>query len=133
MISVIYGAKGSGKTKRIIDATNLAAEKATGKVIYITDNGQSLGISPNVRFINLNEYNIADENQFIGFIKGMFATDFDIQHVFIDGMSRLIKKPAEELKTVFESIAKLNDKASFVLTVSTDKLPAFLKPYAVKD
>lgn len=131
MISVIYGAKGTGKTKRIIDAANTAGEKASGKVIYITDNGQSLGIAPNIRFINLSEYDIVDEAQFIGFVKGMLATDFDIQHVFIDGMSRLVKRPAEELKPVFEALEKAGDKVDFVVTVSTDKLPAFLKSYAV--
>ena len=33
MISVIHGAEGSGKTKRVIDAANAACEKATGLVI----------------------------------------------------------------------------------------------------
>ncbi len=131
MISVIYGAKGTGKTKRIIDAANAAAESASGKVIYITDNGQSLGIAPNIRFINLNEYDVADEAQFIGFVKGMLATDFDIQHVFIDGLSRLAKRPAEELKPVFEALEKAGDKVAFVVTVSADKIPAFLKNYAI--
>ncbi len=136
MISVIYGAKGTGKTKRIIDAANTACEQASGKVIYITDNGQSLGIAANIRFINLNEYDIVDQDQFIGFVKGMLATDFDIQHVFIDGLSRLVKRPAEELKSVFEALEKASKtaggKVDFVVTVSTDKLPKFMQSYAVK-
>jgi len=53
MISVIYGAKGSGKTKRIMDAANAVAEKASGQVIFITDNSQSLGVNANVKFINV--------------------------------------------------------------------------------
>lgn len=129
MISVIYGAKGTGKTKRIIEAANTAAEKASGKVIYITDNGQSLGIAASIRFINLNEYSITSEEQFIGFVKGMLATDFDIQSIFIDGLSRLINCPAEELKPVFEALEKADSKIDFVVTVSADKLPAFLKQY----
>ena len=130
MISVIYGAKGTGKTKRIIDAANTAAEKASGKVIYIADNGQSLGISPSIKFINLNEYSVATEEQFIGFIKGMLATDFDIQSIFIDGLSRLIACPADDLKPVFDAIEKAAGKIDFVVTVSADKLPAYLKKYA---
>lgn len=130
MISVIYGAKGTGKTKRIIDAANTAAEKASGKVIYIADNAQSLGIAHSIKFINLSEYSISSEEQFIGFIKGMLAADFDIQSIYIDGLSRLIACPAEELKPVFEAIEKAADKIDFVVTVSTDKLPAYLKKYA---
>lgn len=133
MISVIYGAKGSGKTKRIIDAANHADDKALGQVVFITDNKQSLGVKPGIRFVNLSEYNIKSEDEFIGFIKGMLATDFDIQKVFIDGMSRLLALPADDLKPVFDAMAEVADKVDFVVTVSTDKLPAFIKPYAVKD
>ncbi|MCH5165862.1 MAG: hypothetical protein J1G01_05625 [Clostridiales bacterium] len=133
MISVIYGAKGSGKTKRIIDAANLAASSVTGQVIFITDNSDSLGIAASVRFINLAEFDVKSEAEFIGFLKGMLATNFDIQKVFIDGMGRFLSKSAEELKTVFQTIEKEADKADFIATVSTDTLPAFLKKYAAKD
>ncbi len=132
MISVIYGAKGSGKTKRVIDAANHACEKATGQVIFITDNGESLGVAPGIKFINLEEYAVKSEAEFIGFVKGMLAANFDIQEVYIDGLSRLLAKPAEELKTFFDAIAKVADKVNFVVTVSADKLPASLKSYAVK-
>ena len=69
MISVIYGAKGSGKTKRIIDAANAAGESASGQVVFITDHDESLGISTKVRFINLTEYAVKTKDEFIGFVK----------------------------------------------------------------
>lgn len=133
MISVIYGAKGSGKTKRVIDAANLAAQSASGQVIFITDNADSLSVDPNVRFINLGEFGVKSEAEFIGFVKGMLATNFDIQKVFIDGMCRLLGKPAEELKPVFDTMAAVADNVDFVATVSAATLPAFLKPYAEKN
>ena len=133
MISVIYGAKGSGKTKRIIDAANAASEKASGQVIFITDNAQSLGVNTDIRFINIAEYGVNGEDQFIGFLKGMLATNFDIQKVYIDSLSRLLDKPAEELKSVFDVLNKYTKDVDFIATVSADKLPAFLKSYAVKD
>ena len=63
----------------------------------------------------------------------MLATNFDIQKVFIDGLCRLLGKPADELGTVFVTIAKEADKVDFVATVSADKLPAFLTAYAEKN
>ena len=131
MISIIYGAKGSGKTKRIIDAANAASEKASGQVIFITDNAQSLGVNTDIRFINIAEYGVTSEEQFIGFIKGMLATNFDIQKVYIDSLSRLLDKPAEELKAVFDVLNKYTKDVDFIATVSADKLPAFLKSYTV--
>ena len=37
MIKIIYGAKGSGKTKNIIDTANAAVADAKGHLIFITD------------------------------------------------------------------------------------------------
>ncbi len=130
MISVIYGAKGSGKTKRIIDACNKACDSAKGQVVFITDNGQSLGVNPNVRFINLAEYGVKGEEMFEGFVKGMLATNFDIQAVYIDGISRLLNVPADKLKGVFDTLAEVKD-VDFVVTVSSDALPEYLKKYAI--
>lgn len=132
MISVIHGAKGSGKTKRIIDAANTAAAEASGQVVMITDNDSSLAVDSGVRFVNLAEYNVKTQDEFIGFLKGMLATDFDIQKVFIDGLCRLLDKNAEDLKTVFTALESISDSTDFIATVSTDKLPDFMKAYAAK-
>lgn len=130
MISVIYGAKGSGKTKRVIEAANAAGESATGQVVFITDHDDSLVIAPSVRFVNLDEYAVKSEDEFIGFIKGMLATNFDIEKVYIDGLSRLLDTPADKLDKVFAALDALADKIDFVITVSADKLPAFMAKYA---
>ncbi len=132
MISVIYGAKGSGKTKRIIDATNAASEKASGQVIFITDNGDSLAVKAGVRFVNLAEYGIKSVDEFAGFLKGMLATNFDIQHVFIDGVSRLLDLPADGLKPAFDAMEKVAGNVEFVVAVSADKLPKYLEKFASK-
>lgn len=132
MISVIYGAKGSGKTKRIIDAANAAGEKAPGQVVFITDNGKSLAVNAGVRFVNLAEYGIKSADEFIGFIKGVLATNFDIEKVYIDSLSRLLDKPAEGLEPLFVALDKAADSVELVATVSADVLPAYLKKYSVQ-
>lgn len=130
MITVIYGAKGSGKTKRIIEAANQAAGSASGHVVFLTDNNASLGIDPSVRFINLHEYNVESEEQFLGFVKGMIATNFDIQQVFIDGLGRLFDKSPAELESVYKLFTDDNSDIMFTVTVSSDSLPEYLKKYA---
>ena len=42
MIKVIYGAKGTGKTKMMIDAANSAAKDAKGHLIFITDSKRGM-------------------------------------------------------------------------------------------
>ena len=136
MVSIIYGKKGSGKTKKIIDAANSASEHATGQIIFITDNTESLGIHSSVRFINISEHKMRNEYEFTGFLKGMLATNFDIQKVYIDSISRLLDKPAEELQGVLKQLALMAEMAGnvdFIAAVTTDKLPEFMKPYVKED
>lgn len=130
MISVIYGAKGSGKTKRIMDAANAVAEKASGQVIFITDNNSSLGVNANVKFINVADYGVRNTYELSGFLKGMVSTNFDIQYVYIDGLSRLLDVEPAALKPIFDTMEKL-DNVEFMATVSADKLPNFLSKYKI--
>lgn len=128
MISIIYGSKGAGKTKRIIDAANGAAENAKGQVMFITDNNSSLGIAPNIRFVNVADYGVRNTYELSGFLKGMLATNFDIQYVFIDGLNRLLSVEPEALKPIFETMEKF-EETDFTATVSAEKLPAALQKY----
>lgn len=130
MISVIYGAKGSGKTQRIMAACNEAVEKATGQVVFITDNNNSLGVNANAKFINVAEYGVRNTYELNGFLKGMLATNFDIQNVFIDGLTRLLSVGADGLKPVFDTMAAF-ENTDFMATVSADKIPPYLEKYIV--
>lgn len=133
MISIIYGTKGSGKTKRIIDAANEAAANANGQVMFITDNNSSLGIAPSIRFVNVADYGVRNTYELSGFLKGMLATNFDIQHVFIDGLNRLLSVEPEALKPIFDTMEKF-EETHFTATVSADKLPAVFQKYnAIND
>lgn len=42
MIELIYGAKGTGKTTRIIDKANACVAKAKGNVVFITPDRKSV-------------------------------------------------------------------------------------------
>ena len=130
MISVIYGTKGTGKTKRVMDAANAAAEKATGQVIFITDNNQSLGLNPNIRFVNVADYGVRNTYELSGFLKGMLATNFDIQYVFIDGLNRLLNVDPEALKPIFDTMEKFTE-TEFTATVSGETLPNFFNKFNI--
>ena len=59
MIQVIMGLKGSGKTKKMIDAINEAVKSASGDVVCI-EYGSHLTYDVNyrVRLVNAKEYGI---------------------------------------------------------------------------
>ncbi len=131
MINLIYGAKGSGKTKKIIDAANACAAGASGEVVYITDNDKSLEIDSAIRFINVNDYDVHCKGCLIGFIKGMIAANSDNNKFYIDGVGRILDKTPDEMKELFDKLEEISEKygVDFTLTVSAAEVPKFMKRY----
>ena len=63
MVKVICGPKGSGKTKRIIEAANEAVAVAKGNLIFITDTKRYMyDLKREVRFIDTSDYSVAGED-----------------------------------------------------------------------
>ena len=134
MIKVIYGAKGTGKTKMMIDAANAAVEVAKGHMIYITDSKRGMyDLERKIRFIDTSEYDIAGEAALCGFIKGVIAGNHDNEYVFIDGVVRIAGKPVSEMAAFFymlDKVAKSNDITVTVSVSATkEELPDFVSKY----
>ncbi len=132
MINIIYGVKGSGKTKRIIDAANDRAHSTKGSLVYITDCADhSSEVDNSIRFIDIKHYGITDENGILCFLKGLLAGNYDITDVYIDGLAKFVKKPVTELEAAFEQLDLLGTEfdVTFTLTVSAEEVPDFMRRY----
>ncbi len=134
MIKVIYGAKGTGKTKMMIDLANAQVEQAKGHLIFITDSKRGMyDLEREVRFIDTSEYDIAGEAALCGFIKGVIAGNHDNEYVYIDGVVRIAGKPVQELATFFYMLDKVAKNNNMVITVSVsatkEELPDFVTKY----
>ena len=67
MIKVVYGAKGTGKTKMMIDAANASVEEAKGHIIFITDSKRGMyDLEREVRFIDVTDFDVAGEAALCG-------------------------------------------------------------------
>lgn len=138
MIKIIYGAKGSGKTKKIISMANESIAKELGDIVFIADTSRYIHeIKYQIRFTNSKESSIYSEDAFIGFIQGMQEANYDIRLFFIDGAARMIGKSIDEMASFFDRLSAISKKteATFVLTISSDyeHLPEFIKKFAVTD
>ena len=91
MIQVIMGLKGSGKTKKLIDAIHEALASANGDVVCI-EYGKKLTYDVNykVRLVDSQEYAITNTDMLKGFLSGLHAGNFDITNVFIDNLYKTI-------------------------------------------
>lgn len=134
MIKVIYGTKGTGKTKMMIDAANAAVEKAKGHLIFITDTKRGMyDLERDVRFIDVTDYDIAGESALCGFVKGVIAGNNDNEYVYIDGVVRIAGKPVGELAAFFYMLEKVATTNNLTITVSVsaakEELPDFVAKY----
>ncbi len=131
MISVIYGSKGTGKTKALIEKANNVVADSKGTVVYITDTREHMyDVKYQVRYIAAREYGIDTLPQLIGFIKGIIAGDHDIEYIFIDGAYRIARVDIADLKELFELMEDFDD-IHFNVTISSDydALPEYIKKY----
>lgn len=133
MIKLLYGAKGSGKTGRIVDLANQTAQNCDGEVVFLTDTEKYLHrLNYNVRLINVCDYDICTVLGLSGFIRGIIAGNHDVTDIFIDGVHRMTNTDVGNLGELFASLEKYANKhdVNIVCTVSTDTLPEFLTKYA---
>ena len=113
MVKVICGPKGSGKTKRIIEAANEAVAVAKGNLIFITDTKRYMyDLKREVRFIDTSDYSVAGEDALCGFIKGVIAGGYDNEYVYVDGIARIAGKAIKDMAQFFymmEKVAQMRD------------------------
>ena len=133
-MKIIYGPKGTGKTKLIIDSANEVIDTAKGHVVFITDTKRyNHDIKYAIRLLNVKEFGIDTIEGLCGFIKGVVASNGDNEYVYIDGVARITGKELGEMKDVFDAIETLEKDAgvTFVVTCSAAKedLPDFVAKY----
>ena len=134
MIKIIYGAKGTGKTKMMIDAANATVAMAKGHMIFITDSKRGMyDLEREVRFIDTSDYDIAGEAALCGFVKGVIAGNHDNEYVYIDGVVRIAGKPVQEMAAFFYMLEKVAKNNAITITVSVsatkEELPDFVSKY----
>ena len=123
MINVIMGLKGSGKTKKLIEAINNAITTETGDVVCI-EYGKKLTYDVNyrVRLVDSKEYGITNLDMLKGFLSGLHAGNFDITNVYIDNLYKTIgsdRATGEAFINWCEKFAEAN-QMNFVISVSDD-------------
>ena len=134
MIKIIYGPKGTGKTKLLIDKANADVQGLKGLSVFITDNKRCMyDLNRNVRFIDVQDYQIAGEDALCGFIKGVAACNSDHEYIYVDGVTRITGKSIGELSGIFYMLEKIAAANDITITISCSceesELPEFVKKY----
>ena len=122
MVKVIMGVKGSGKTKQLIEMVKSAIESEAGDVVVLEkDQKLTYDIPYKARLIFANQYSFGSYEFFKGFISGLHAGNYDITHVFIDSLYKMVdsKDGVEEFLAWLEDYSK-KENIKFTITISAD-------------
>ena len=125
MIRVILGLKGSGKTKKLIEAIHETLASANGDVVCI-EYGKKLTYDVNykVRLVDSQEYAITNTAMLKGFISGLHAGNFDITHVFIDNLYKTIGNDVAAAESFIAWCAAFAEANNMNITMTISEDPA---------
>ena len=128
MVRLIMGGKGEGKTKQLIEMLNNAAKDEQGSVVCIEAvRNMTFDIHYQIRLIDAQEYDLHNYDIFRGFIIGLYAGNYDISHIFIDDLGKIVKEGADSATEAFldwlDFFGERNG-IKFTVTVSADRSTA---------
>ncbi len=124
MIKVIMGKKGSGKTKLMIDMINEAVKTENGNVVCIERNrAMTYNVDINIRLVEASDFTLDNFENLKGLVCGLYAGNYDITHMFIDSLCRVI--PCEggpEVEQFLDWLEDFSEKngVRFTVTISAE-------------
>ncbi|MGO5024092.1 hypothetical protein ACTQ4E_13520 [Lawsonibacter sp. LCP25S3_G6] len=125
MIRVIMGKKGSGKTKQMINMINEAVQTEHGNVVCIEKgNKLTFDIHYQIRLVESSQYDIADYTALKGFVSGLYAGNYDITHIFIDSLTKIVGGECDnDTENFLDWLSKFADQHNikFTITISDDE------------
>ena len=124
MIQVIFGKKGSGKTKQMIELINAAVGTEHGNVVCIERNrALTYNIDYNIRLVEASDFDIKDFEFLKGMVSGLYAGNYDISQVFIDNLCKTVgadvDAETEKFLNWLDAFGERNN-IKFTVTISGD-------------
>ena len=133
MIKLFIGAKGSGKTKTLIELVNNATSASNGSVVCI-EKGDKLthDVTYKARLVDTDAYKITDAVSLFGFIAGILASNNDITDVFVDSALKICGNDTEAFEVMLGKLSEISKDVNIVMTASiaVEECPAGIKAYA---
>ena len=120
MVKLIVGSKGTGKTKKLVDLIKKAVEEESGSVVCLEkDKNLTYDIPYTARLIHASDYSFGSMEYFKGFISGLHAANYDISHVFIDNLLKILNEPdMDKIAVLLDELDAFGKKESIKFTVT---------------
>jgi len=132
MVQLIVGEKGKGKTKHLLDKVNNEIKTIPGNIVYLDKSTKHMyELNNKVRLIDVSQYAIEDNAEFLGFISGIISRDHDLQQMYFDSFLKIAKLEGQDITPAIAKLEKISERfgVDFILSISLneDALPEELK------
>lgn len=132
MVQLIVGNKGKGKTKQLLDKVNSEIKEISGNIVYLDKSTKHMyELNNRVRLIDVSQYMIENDSEFIGFVCGVISQDHDLQQMYFDSFLKIACLEGQDITAAVEKLEALSKKfdVDFILSISMDEseLPAGMK------
>ena len=125
MINVIIGEKGTGKTAKLIEAVHAAEQVAAGSVVFINKGKRHvLDLSHKVRLVDTEEYGVTSYEEFFGFVCGILSQNYDIAHIFIDSITKIVNDDMQALENFLDRINVIAEQNNAEIQIILSMNPA---------
>jgi hypothetical protein len=117
--------KGEGKTKQLMEMMDNAAETVTGCMVCIEpEHNIGFSLRNQARMIDAGEYQLGTFDVLRGFLSGLYAGNYDISHVFIDNLLKIVKDATtQETESFLKWMDGFGDKCNIKFTVTISAGP----------
>ncbi|MDD6434941.1 MAG: ATP-binding protein [Clostridiales bacterium] len=132
MLEMIVGSNGTGKTKYLLDVASNEIGKVDGNIAFL-DKGKShmYELNNRIRLIDVKQYNVKSNEEFIGFVLGLLSQDRDLEIILIDSFLKLACLEGKDITATMKRLDEVGREFNvrFVISVGLDEnaIPAELK------
>ena len=118
------GHNGAGKTKQLIELVHASVAEEGGCVVCIEPGADmTYDIKSSVRLVNAGEYHLDSFECLRGFISGLYAGNYDISHVYVDNLCKIVH--SEDFTAVEKFLCWLDkfsdaNTVKFTVTLTAD-------------
>ncbi|MCR4597937.1 MAG: twitching motility protein PilT [Acetatifactor sp.] len=124
MVQLIVGEKGKGKTKHLLDKVNSEVKNIPGNIVYLDKSTKHMyELNNKVRLIDVSQYYIENDAEFLGFVSGIISQDHDLQQMYFDSFLKIAKLEGKDITPAIEKLEKISAafKVDFILSVSANE------------
>ena len=124
MVQLIVGEKGKGKTKHLLDKVNNEVKKISGNIVYLDKSTKHMyELNNKVRLIDVSQYQLDNNEQFLGFISGILSQDHDLEQMYFDSFLKIAKLEGQDILPTIQKLEKISEsfKIDFILSISLNE------------